>query len=318
MDNRIRARLTQLIFLTVWLATGCILAAGCSKAVEQKSSPYALQQNVKAAPGAFPREEAVAEKKEDFSASEYEKLGDINFKGGNFEAAFLNYEKAFRISPRDQTVRCKRAWVLVAGNFNSDAASEFEAILAKNENNASALEGLGQAYFQMKRYDHAQEQFQKALTIDSGLWRSRNYLGIIYDHKNQPQQAIQEFLAAIAVEHDQGILYNNLGMAYTLTGNYDDAVPAFRKALDLNSPREKTLNNLGIALAKKGRTDEARAIFIKAGGEAKANNNLGCVFMAQGDYAGAAKSFESAVRSMPESYRQANENLKRCAGPDNN
>lgn len=257
---------------TCLLIGACLLSSGCSKAVEQGNSSFQIKPAA-AADKAKTQSLAEAEKQE-YSASEYERIGDLNFKRKNFETAFINYEKALLRNPKDQGLKSKRAWVLVSANLNSDAVREFNALLAKNEKDARAREGLGQAYFQMKRYDQAQEQFLKALELDPGLWRSRTYLGIIYDHTNQPRRGIQEFTAAIAVKPDCALLHNNLGMAYAQAGIYEEAVSAYRKALELGAPREKTLNNLGLALAQAGQPEQARAAFRQAGCEEQANNNI--------------------------------------------
>ncbi len=268
----------------LWLGAACLAATGCSAAVEQKNSPdNAFSPNIRSAAMRRPAAELpeVGPAAERYSPAEYEKLGDIGFRRSDLEAAFINYEKALRLDPHNQAVRCKRAWVLVAGNFNTDAASEFGALLARQEHNAGAREGLGQAYFQMKRYDEAAEQFKKALAADATLWRSRNYLGIIYDHKKEPRRGIEEFLAAIAIKPDSGILHNNLGMAYSLAGIEEEALAAYRKALELGGPQEKVLNNIGLTLARLGKAEQARAAFMQAGGAERAARNMDRVLLSQ-------------------------------------
>ena len=306
MDNRIGTGRAYCIVVTVFLVVGCMLTAGCSKAVDQKHA-NAHQPQVEAV-----AKEDIPASKQDYSAEEYEKMGDGGFKRGNFEIAFLNYEKALRLKPKNQNLRCKRAWVLLAGNFNDEAAIEFKTVLAKDKKSAAAREGLGQACFQMKRYDEAREQFKQAIALDARRWRSHNFLGIIYNHAGDHARAIEEFKAALAVQPDSGILYNNLGMAYTLTGNYAEAMTAFNRAYELGAPREKALNNFGLALAKTGNVSGAREVFVEAGDEARAYNNLGCVYLAQGDYANALQFFEKAVNLSPDDAGTAEKNLKKC------
>jgi len=305
MDTRLIMVRSLRMVVMVFFAVGCMLAGACSWAVDQGGHrPYRTHAEV--------IEEDIAASDERYSAEEFESMGDGGFKRGNLEHAFLNYEKALRLKPKNQNLRCKRAWVLLAGNFNDEAAKEFETVLSKNENSAAAREGLGQAYFQMKRYDQALAEFEKALIIDATRWRSRNYVGIMYNHKNNPLRAIQEFTSAIAIKPDSGILYNNLGMAYNLAGRYSEALDAYQKAYELGAPREKTLNNLGIVLAKMGRIVKAEDVFMEVGDEAQAYNNLGCVYLSAGDYEMARKSFETALRISPEPYSRASENLKKC------
>ena len=66
-----------------------------------------------------------------------------------------------------------------------------------------------------------------------------------------------------------------------------------------------------MVLAKTGRTEAALEVFKKGVGTAQAYNNLGCVYMAQGEYQKAAKSFNKAIECSPKFYDTAYENLKK-------
>ena len=303
MDKGIAVRHSYSWVVMSVLAIGCMLAAGCSRAVSQQGS--LVYQ---------PRSEVYAEEdiQERYSAEEYEEMGDAGFSRADLEFAYMNYGKALKMDPKNQSLRSKRAWVLLAGNFNDEAAREFTVVLEKNKNSAAAREGLGQAHFQKKQYDQALVEFKKALEIDATRWRSHNFIGIMYNHNNDSLQAVEEFKAALAIKPDSGIIYNNLGMAYSLAGGYEEAVAAYHKAYELGAPREKTLNNLAMALAKMGRIVRAEDVFKEVGDEARAYNNIGCVYLAQGDQEMAAKSFESALRSSVDPYSTASKNLNKC------
>lgn len=303
MDNRIAVSRLHCLVIMLVLAIVCMLAGGCSRAVGQhRDIVYQQPSDV------FSEEDIEPS----YTAEEYEEMGDAGFSRADLEFAFLNYSKALRIDPKNQVLRCKRAWVLLAGNFNNEAAAGFKEVLAKNENSAAAREGLGQAYFQMKKYDQAREELSKALAIDATRWRSHNFIGIIYNHSGDHLEAIEEFKAAIAINPDSGILYNNLGMAYNLAGGYEEALAAYQKAHELGAPREKMLNNLGVVLAKMGRIAKAEDVFREVGHEAQAYNNMGCVYAAQGEYQKAVDSFESALQISADPYTKASENLKKC------
>jgi tetratricopeptide (TPR) repeat protein len=299
MDNRFYICCRFGAVLTLFFA-GCMLVLGCSQATLQNGVIYR------------PEVEISEEDIPSYTSKEYEARGDGGFKRGDLQVAFLNYERALRLKPKNQNLRSKRAWVLLAGNFNDEAVIEFETVLSQNKNSVVAREGLGQAYFQMQRYEEALDEFKKSLAMDPTRWRSHNFIGIIYNHQNEPLRAIQEFTAAIAIRPDNGILYNNLGMAYNLAGQYTEALASYKKAYEFDAPREKNLNNLGIVLVKTGRIQRAEDAFKEVGDEARAYNNLGCVYMSEGDYEMAAKSFETAVRLSSEPYTKAIDNLKKC------
>lgn len=305
MKYRIPAVRARFAVMVLVAALGCVLAAGCTRAVEPQRAVYRPAEAAAVA-------EVVPEKPRQYTADEYEKMGDDAFRRDNLEFAFLNYEKALNLKPDRRNLRCKRAWVLLAGGFSKEAEKEFRAVLDKDSGSAAAREGLGQALFQMTRYDEAREQFRQAVALDARRWRSRNFLGIMYNQAGDHERAIEEFKAALVQQPDSGIIFNNLGMAYSMSGAYGEAAAAFKRAYELGAPREKTLNNFGLALAKTGNVAGAREMFVEAGDEARAYNNLGCVFLAQGDYEMALQSFEKAVSLAPDNAGTADKNLKKC------
>lgn len=169
---------------------------------------------------------------------------------------------------------------------------------------------MGQAFFQMKRYDEAEKNFRKAIELDPELWQVHNSLGIIYDYKKRYDKAIHEYNTAISLKPDEGFLYNNLGVSHSLAAEYEKAINAFNKALETN------YNNLGMALSKLGRYQEALEAFRKGGNEAQAYNNLGCIYLEEGKFEKAITCFEKAIKINPAFYLRASENLKKARMAD--
>jgi len=181
---------------------------------------------------------------------------------------------------------------------------------------ALAHMGLGQVFFQKKNYQKAEAQFQRAIELDSKFWKSHNFLGIIHDYRGEHERAALQYLRAITLKPDSGLLYNNLGISYYLCGDYEKSVQAFHKALELGPSHSKIYNNLGLALSKAGRMGEAFEAFRKGGGEARAHNNVGCIYALHGDSQKAIRSFEKAIEAKPAFYSQADENLRKCRTGD--
>ncbi|MDL1984030.1 MAG: tetratricopeptide repeat protein [Deltaproteobacteria bacterium] len=57
------------------------------------------------------------------------------------------------------------------------------------------------------------------------------------------------------------------------------AINAFNKVLETKYSKTKTYNNLGMALSELVRYQEALEAFRKGGNEARAYNNLGCIYL---------------------------------------
>jgi len=59
----------------------------------------------------------------------------------------------------------------------------------KQPNYAAAHEGMGTAFFRMGQYELAVPSFRKTLELNPGSWKSRNFLGNIYDLQKQYDKA---------------------------------------------------------------------------------------------------------------------------------
>ena len=226
--------------------------------------------------------------------------------------AFINYDRAAQLNPRNTKAQYKRGLTRLSAGQYQKALEEFNSVLEQHPNYALAYEGQGRAYFLLNDQERAVGSFQKAISIDSDLWRSCAYLGILYDKKNQHETAKNAHRLAIQLRPNQGALYNNLGISYLMVSDYDGAVRAFKTALGKNYQHPKVYNNLGYALSKKGQYEEAYHAFLKAGDPSTAYNNLGCGFLANDDSQNAVAYFRKAIETKPEFYRKAADNLRKA------
>jgi len=248
----------------------------------------------------------------DMTSDEFEKSGDALLSRGNLPKAYVQYEKSLQLNPDNIGVVYKKGLLFVIGGLNQDAIKEFQKVLKEESGHALAYKGMGQAFFQMKKYDEAKKNYQKAIELDPGLWKVYNFLGIIYDYKEKYHRAIHKYNKAISLKPDEGFLYNNLGVSWSLAGDYEKAINAFNKALETKYSKSKTYNNLGMALSKLGKYREALEAFRKGGNEAQAYNNLGCIYLEEKKFEKAITCFEKAIEINPGFYTRASENLKKA------
>jgi len=245
-------------------------------------------------------------------SDEFERSGDALLSRGNLYKAFVQYDKSLQLDSDNIRVIYKKGLLFVIGGLNQDAIKEFQKVIKEESGHALAYKGMGQAFFQMKKYDEAKRNFQKAVDLDPGLWKAYNFLGIIYDYKKKYLMAIYNYNKAISLKPDKGFLYNNLGVSWSLTRDYEKAIDAFNTALETKYSKSKTYNNLGMALSKLGRYREALEAFRKGGNEAQAYNNLGCIYLEEGKFEKATTCFEKAIELNPGFYTRASENLKKA------
>lgn len=301
-----------LLVVVLVLAAGCW---GCASKQHNSDNPYTSTQILSAKELHLRKETRSGETEmlkglPEMTREEHERLGDLHFSRGDLGPAFVQYEKSLKLNPDNSRIRYKKGRLLIIGGMNEEAISEFKKVLKKYPKHASSHEGLGMAYFQMKKYDDAEACFHKAIELAPKLWKAHNFLGIIYDYKNRSEKAVHQYEAAIALKNDNELLYNNLGISHFLAGDYQKAIKAFNKALATKRVSSKTYNNLGLVLASAGKYRQALEAFRKAGDEAQAYNNLGCAYLEQGKYKEAMRCFEKAIELKPTFYATASDNLR--------
>jgi tetratricopeptide (TPR) repeat protein len=259
-----------------------------------------------------PAQVEIQDADEEITSADHERLGDINFSRKDFYTSFVQYEKAIKQDPDNVRLKYKKGLLFLVSGMLEDAGKEFMEIITKHPGFDLAYEGMGMVLFRMRRFDEAEADFLKAVELNPELWKSHNLLGVLYDYKKQYEKAIEAYKKAVALKPDNGDLYNNLGISCYLAGEYEQAVAFLEKALTNKNIQKKTYNNLGLALCKLGRYGECLEAFSRAGDEAQAYNNLGCIFLREGDLEQATRSFEKALAMRPSFYTTANENIRKC------
>ena len=253
----------------------------------------------------------------EMTAEEYEKLGDQSFIQKNIDLAFVQYNKALRLNPDQIRLRYKIGRLFLEKGLTEDAKREFQEVLKVNPNYALAYDGMGRVYFHLCQYQEAEENFKKAIKFENSLWQSHNFLGLVYDRQGHFEAAIIHYKAAVTIRPDDPSLLNNLGTSLFLKKDYELAVKAFTEALRMDGSNSRVHNNLALALCKLERYQEAFEAFRKAGEEATAYYNLGCIYMMEGKNREAVAAFEKAIEIKPEFYAKAYENLKKARADAN-
>ena len=245
----------------------------------------------------------------EMTADDYGIAGDNHLRLGNLTAAFIQYDKALRLDPSLVQIRYKKAHLLLRRRLIQSAIQEFESILQDHPDYFLAHEGMGQAYLFKSELKPAEKYLQKAISLNDQLWKSYNFLGIIYDKRQKYHKAIAFYEKAIEILPKESMLYNNIGISYYRNKDFDRATQYFEKALQYNTNNKKIYNNLGMALANSGHYEDAIRYLTKSEGLAKAYNNIGVIYLTKGMYQEALPAFEKAIELNPNFYTKANENL---------
>lgn len=248
----------------------------------------------------------------DLSADQLERMADSQYAQGDYELAFVNYNRALTLEPDDNTLLVKRGRVLWARDMDEQSLKVFQDVLADHPEHALANESAGVIYFESGLLDEALVYFEKALAEDPDLWRSHTYIGIIHDREGEPHKALKAFEMALADNPGNGEVLNNIGVAKLVMGDNDGAQKAFHQAISQGAADDRTYNNLGMALVRMGRIHEALEAFRYGGDDAAAYNNLGYVLLSQGRAREAIDYFQQAIEQSPAYYEKAFENMKQA------
>jgi Flp pilus assembly protein TadD len=248
------------------------------------------------------------------TAAQHEQVADGFLRRNKPEMAFVHYNQAINLDPDNLAVRVKKGDLLVLKGLDEQALAEYLEVLKRDENHAIANEAAGAVYFRAGLYVEAEYHLEKAVRLNPLLWKANNYLGILNDRAGNYDLAAQYFTTALELHHgnDSAEIYNNLGVVCIARKEYGQAVDAFRRALKNGAVSGRTYNNLGLALARMNRLDEALEAFKYAGGESRANNNLGYVLLTDDKPELAVPYFERAVELAPSYYVKAADNLNRA------
>jgi Flp pilus assembly protein TadD len=248
------------------------------------------------------------------SSEQHEQVGDGYVRRNSPEMALMHYNKSIELDSSNLNARVKRGDLLISQGLDEQALAEFNNVLEQDANHAIANESAGGVYFRAGLYAEAEIHLRKAVRLNPILWKAHNYLGILQDRESKYDLAAKSFADALSLHHGNGAdeIYNNLGVVHIAREQYGMAVSAFRNALKNGGISARTYNNLGLALTRLNRLDEALESFKYAGGESKANNNIGYVLMTDGQPDKAIPYFEKAIELSHNYYVKAADNLKRA------
>jgi tetratricopeptide (TPR) repeat protein len=135
--------------------------------------------------------------------------------------------------------------------WNHTITRGFESGAAYN-NRGLSLDEMGQR-------DRANEDFNRAITLDPRNYFAYNNLGVLYGKNGQYEKSIEYFLKAIAINPNHADSYCNLGLSHFYMNQYEVALENYNKAIRLKQDFDMayldrgnlyfTIGNKGLAMA---------------------------------------------------------------------
>jgi arylsulfatase A-like enzyme/tetratricopeptide (TPR) repeat protein len=193
-------------------------------------------------------------------------LAYIYWEAGQPGPSIRTLETALASGAPDRDVRIRLGIYLAESHL--DSARAIKLLEGLPTSDVEALNGLGVAYSDARRYDEATRTFNQVLKLDSTNGLAYQNLAFVrltqakdprYAADRQKNMTEAESFVRQALEADPSLAgaYTMLGVILSDTGRKAEAIDNWRHAVDLDASDFNALYNLWLELARAGRRDEA-------------------------------------------------------------
>ena len=223
-------------------------------------------------------------------------------KEGSYTDAGLPSTDASAASQRAATHHRLGVALQAAGRL-AEAATELQAALAVEPDDAKVVNDLGCVYWADGKLTEALKCFEKAVRLQPDLSAAHNNLGCLLKSENKLEAAIASYQRALELKPEFPHALNNLGCALKACGETEEAMVNYRRALALKADFSSALSNLGSALQDQGEFAAAlehhyKALAINAK-QPEIHYNLASTLHRKGDLSEAQKHYDRAIELRP-------------------
>ena len=142
----------------------------------------------------------------------------------------------------------------------AEAIAYFQKALELNPSLFVALENLGNAYRQQKRWDEARESLEKALSLNAHDAEANYSLGMVFAQTNDAEHAYEYLHKALELRPAYPEALNNLGILYLRTQRRDEAVASFEECIRTSPDFDQSYLNLAQVYALENQPAKAREV----------------------------------------------------------
>lgn len=202
-------------------------------------------------------------------------MGDIHRKQGNYELACRSYETACESNPYAFRPHYNLG---VTYQLLADAAKSFSKV-QKYVKKAVRIYlrartimpddfdtnlNLSACYFQLGKYDLAEQYCNNAIKINPRNAQAHSNLGIIYDSQNKLYEAVRCYKNSLELDGNQPHTLLNLGSTYMRQNRMKEAIKVFKITAERDANISEPYEQLGICHFRMGNRDKAMECYQKA------------------------------------------------------
>jgi tetratricopeptide (TPR) repeat protein len=144
-----------------------------------------------------------------------------------------------------------------------DAIEYFKKALDLNPALFVALQNLGSAYRQQRRWDEARDALEKALSINSGDAEANYSLGMVFAQTGDTDRASEYLHKALQLRPAYPEALNNLGILYLRSQRPEEAVATFEECIRKAPDFDQSYLNLAQVYALENQPAKAREILLE-------------------------------------------------------
>jgi tetratricopeptide (TPR) repeat protein len=248
-------------------------------------------------------------------------LGVLLGQAGETRAAEEQFRRAIQLKPDYSEAHYRLALTQIARPVDkldwTQAAAECRAALESRPDYPEALNLLGAALVSLNDVAHAIALFEHAIRLRPEYADAHFNLGMALEQTGQADAAIREYYRAVASRPAYAEVHSRLGKCLLGAGKREEARQELMLALRINPD----LPDAHYALARlyraidggpKAQLELSQVAELESrrrlAAEATHLSNVGLDLAAKGDFAGAVKSLQAAVKAKPD-YAIAHYNL---------
>jgi serine/threonine protein kinase/tetratricopeptide (TPR) repeat protein len=207
--------------------------------------------------------------------------------------------KAIEIAPNLADAQVTMGQISLGTGRTEEALKYFESALTSEPRNTAALQGLAEAYYNLKQFDRAEDTYKKAIALRRDDWNGYRALGLFYYRRSDFPKAIEQYRQVVALTPDNPMGWANLGAFQIRNSDRAGAKKSLHRALELDPKRMSTLANLGKLYFDEGAYRQAAEHYERAAKIApkdyKPLGMLGMSYIRAGDRARAVQPIEAAI-----------------------
>jgi tetratricopeptide (TPR) repeat protein len=148
-------------------------------------------------------------------------------------------------------------------DHREEAIGYFQEALKLSPDHSIALDNLGSAYRQQKRWDHARQIYERALAVNPNDPEANYGIGMVFAQNDDTKHAFESLQKALQLRPVYPEALNNLGILYLRTQRRDEAVASFEESIRVAPAFDQAYLNLARVYAIEGTLGKAHAVLLE-------------------------------------------------------